>query len=774
MAIPIVALESGGVAVGLRELPAGEILNWDGPAALVNAGIQLTLAYESALTNKTEFEVDASGDLTITPSGDKVAFAGDVEISNTYGLRVGHSAWVSVANVSSSAGAVTLTEFQMMGTAQADSEMVIGRFNASAAAPSLLFLKSRHGTIGGNTILLDDDYLGQIAFAAADGVDFGTISARITARVDDASPVAHSIGGQLIFEVAQGVGANDITEAMRLNADLSAVFAGTVGAAVFDGPIGTGAATPAAGSFTDLTFQPVGASQAYGFRDFAGGAGIALDGLTSGQPVNFGIFSADGDGTDSVKVIWYGLGTSASASTRHRLLIGWDAGDSQYQIESEQNSDTLHPISIFTEGNANQLLLAIDGSVSTSGPFTSTGDFDVNAKFNVTASTGALQMDGNLIVSGTGPHAIGTTPDGHWGLIIGGPFTSDGGDTKAAGVIFLMQLTGAEGDTTYLTRANFGGNITTQTAAETIVDVASVRISEPAIIKNVTTITNASTLLLTGAPTEGASNWALRSVSGAWYNGGTLQNVGAITGDSTLQWGSGATIASSNKVRPDYADISFDENADAMTIDYQNVWHLIKDWDTDGEGTVSSADQANNQIVFGDNRVYGVGLLTAADVAGAPATFTFDAFAISQTTVVITDIPKANPTVVETAAAHGLIAGDFVKLTDCTTMTEPNDKVWLVGTVADTTHFEIHNDADANVDSTGWGVYDASSGNMAEAFRIHCHTDNRYTNGELSSKASPMIPFSATSGDAAELYAANETNSGDVTLENGHLLVSGM
>jgi len=194
MAIPIVALESGGVAIALRELPAGEILNWNGPAALVNAGIQLTLAYESALTNKVEFEVSSGGDLTITPSGDKVAFAGDLEVSNTFGLRVGHNAWVSVANVSSSAGSVTLTEFQMMGTAQADSEMAIGRFSNSPSAPSLLFLKSRHGTLGSNTIVQNEDYLGRIAFSAADGVDFGTISARISARVNDASPVAHSIG----------------------------------------------------------------------------------------------------------------------------------------------------------------------------------------------------------------------------------------------------------------------------------------------------------------------------------------------------------------------------------------------------------------------------------------------------------------------------------------------------------------------------------------------------------------------------------------------------
>ena len=221
----------------------------------------------------------------------------------------------------------------------------------------------------------------------------------------------------------------------------------------------------------------------------------------------------------------------------------------------------------------------------------------------------------------------------------------------------------------------------------------------------------------------------------------------------------------------DYAHIGFNKNTDALVIAYKDVWHQVQDFDHDGLNNISTSDLANNRVIFGSTAVYSISFLTASDVAGAPAVFTFDAFDVSQTTVGITAITKANPGVVETDAAHNLIAGDFVKITGCTTMTEPNDKVWIVGTVADTTHFEIHDAEDVNMDSSGWGVHDAGTGDIAEALRSCGHTENKYTNGVLDSKAAPEHPHAAILGDAIELYARNRTNNGNLTMENGCLII---
>jgi hypothetical protein len=112
------------------------------------------------------------------------------------------------------------------GSASRFSAIAAGRWSDDDLGPSLVFGKSRATAIGSNTVVADDDQLGAIAWGADDGNDFYTIAAMIEARVNDASPASSSIGGQLILRVARGLAANDITEALRLEADLSTHLAG--------------------------------------------------------------------------------------------------------------------------------------------------------------------------------------------------------------------------------------------------------------------------------------------------------------------------------------------------------------------------------------------------------------------------------------------------------------------------------------------------------------------------------------------------------------------
>lgn len=78
----------------------------------------------------------------------------------------------------------------------------------------------------------------------------------------------------------------------------------------------------------------------------------------------------------------------------------------------------------------------------------------------------------------------------------------------------------------------------------------------------------------------------------------------------------------------------------------------------------------------------------------------------------ITGITKANPGVVTTATAHGLVAGDRVYIAQVVGMTEVNKQEYLVGTVAATT-FQLKTLADANVDTSAYGAW-VSDGKVAQ------------------------------------------------------------
>ncbi len=71
------------------------------------------------------------------------------------------------------------------------------------------------------------------------------------------------------------------------------------------------------------------------------------------------------------------------------------------------------------------------------------------------------------------------------------------------------------GTTDHITGAFFQGSLRTQVATENVANISQVRIDEPNIQDSLTgDITNAQSLLITGAPTEGESNYALRILGG--------------------------------------------------------------------------------------------------------------------------------------------------------------------------------------------------------------------------------------------------------------------
>uniref|UniRef100_A0A6H1ZTI9 Putative tail protein n=1 Tax=viral metagenome TaxID=1070528 RepID=A0A6H1ZTI9_9ZZZZ len=153
---------------------------------------------------------------------------------------------------------VTINGNVGIGTVLPQSLLDQAKFSADAISSYHTFSKSRHATSGSHTIVQDNDAIGGVKFAPSDGVDFGTISAQILAEVDDAAPAASSIGGALVFSTAAGVGADDLTERMRIDKSgvIDVVGAFTAGSVVSDAQVTatttvSGATYGSNGSVTD-------------------------------------------------------------------------------------------------------------------------------------------------------------------------------------------------------------------------------------------------------------------------------------------------------------------------------------------------------------------------------------------------------------------------------------------------------------------------------------------------------------------------------------------
>ena len=90
--------------------------------------------------------------------------------------------------------------------------------NAGASAgntPHLTLGKSRGSSNGSNTIIADDDALGQIQFAGADGTDCNSVAASIIGRVDG-TPGSNDMPGRLVFSTTAD-GAAAPSERMKID-----------------------------------------------------------------------------------------------------------------------------------------------------------------------------------------------------------------------------------------------------------------------------------------------------------------------------------------------------------------------------------------------------------------------------------------------------------------------------------------------------------------------------------------------------------------------------
>ena len=193
--------------------------------------------------------VDITGNLvvtgTITSTGavtipGKIFHAGDantafgfpnedtvsVETNGSERARINSSGRLLIGTSSARANGGINGLVQIEGTSVGTSSMSITR-NSNDNQPAFFVLsKTRGSSIGGTTIVQNDDVLGAVRFTAADGTDTASVAAIIAAHVDG-TPGSNDMPGRLVFSTAAD-GNSGATERMRISSTGLVTVAGAL------------------------------------------------------------------------------------------------------------------------------------------------------------------------------------------------------------------------------------------------------------------------------------------------------------------------------------------------------------------------------------------------------------------------------------------------------------------------------------------------------------------------------------------------------------------
>jgi len=306
-----------------------------------------------------------------------------VETSGSEAFRIDGSQRLLMGRTSTAAVAGRNSNIQLHSNSSHEASITIRRFfvNTDDNAPPRLVLARSGSNSDDSTIVADDNRLGEITFAGADGNDMRTEAANIRAEVDG-TPGSDDMPGRLIFST--NAGASDYTERLRITS------AGLVGIGT-DNPSKTLTIYGASSSSFRISKSGVLAydhtfdGSTYTIENNNGSAGI---------PIVIGTKTAGGESLriDSSGRLLIGTTTEGRAGATDNLTIA-DSADCGITIRSGTSNDG-----------------AIDFSDSTSGDGEFAGQilYDHGSNFMrfMTASSERLRIDSS------GRLLLGTTTEG--------------------------------------------------------------------------------------------------------------------------------------------------------------------------------------------------------------------------------------------------------------------------------------------------------------------------------------------------------------------------
>ena len=156
-----------------------------------------------------------------TSTGDNIRIGGSgnnltFDTGGTEAYRVDSSRRILLGHTSSRAIGHSSGDgkLQIEGTNLGTSELSIVRNSDNNGAAHIFIGKSRGSSVGDSTVVQDDDTLGIIGFAGADGTDLQTRAAQIECAVDG-TPGSNDMPGRLTFHTTAD-GAASPTERLRI------------------------------------------------------------------------------------------------------------------------------------------------------------------------------------------------------------------------------------------------------------------------------------------------------------------------------------------------------------------------------------------------------------------------------------------------------------------------------------------------------------------------------------------------------------------------------
>ena len=221
------AVGSGDVSIS-----GGGLKLADSEAVTLGTGSDATILFDA-----TNTVVATAAQLVLTPTTDTI-------FSNGTGVVVGHTAQATVGNI--------VPEMQVLGTAAADTRLLMGRFSADASPATIQFSKSRDPAIfdGSFAIVADDDAVGSVSAYVDDGTDLVQSIASIDFVVDDGSPAENAVGGSIEFYTTNASGTGRLAAVIAENGDI--IMTNAVAAKLLHGDVAN------AGSTYGATFQQGG------------------------------------------------------------------------------------------------------------------------------------------------------------------------------------------------------------------------------------------------------------------------------------------------------------------------------------------------------------------------------------------------------------------------------------------------------------------------------------------------------------------------------------
>ena len=157
-------------------------------------------------------------------------------------------------------------------------------------------------------------------------------------------------------------------------------------------------------------------------------------------------------------------------------------------------------------------------------------NIDVGGTLDVTGDT---TLDGELKVSGTGPHGIGFAPVDYVRLAIAGNYTSGGSSTSLYGMWHASALTGHADDSAGISAMRL--DCSTVTAGNATL-VSQLNVNEPQIRVGSGTVTNSASLYVAGAATEATNNYAL------WVDAGDSRFDDSVICSNGITSGTGTAV----------------------------------------------------------------------------------------------------------------------------------------------------------------------------------------------------------------------------------------